>query len=110
MSRKLQTGNRNGYQTFRDPSTGQWQFVHRRVVEKKLGVRLPGSIQVHHIDHDKTNNRRGNLVPVSEAVHRELHNGNPDVCFRCGRASHWAADCYAQRDFQGRPVSDPYDW
>ena len=27
-----------------------------------------------------------------------------DACYRCGRTSHWAADCYARTDVDGRPL------
>jgi len=28
----------------------------------------------------------------------------PDHCYRCGRGGHWAEDCYAKTDIDGRPL------
>jgi hypothetical protein len=65
--------NGSGYAQFKDPNTGQWTLTHRRVAEKKVGGRIFPGHEVHHIDGDKTNNRRSNLTVVSKAEHRSIH-------------------------------------
>lgn len=60
---------------------------HILIAEKALGKPLPPEAVVHHIDHDKSNNRRGNLVICQDqAYHLLLHHrekalkacGNPN--------------------------------
>lgn len=92
---------RNGYKTFID-SDGRETYVHRRVAEKKVGGPIGRGKVVHHLDENKDNNRPENLVVVSRAVHGRLHGGKRNACYKCGRTTHWAAQCYARRDFTGR--------
>lgn len=37
------------------------------------------------------------------ALRRELY-ASKDSCFRCGRDSHWASDCYARTSVDGRKL------
>lgn len=71
---KLETRIYNGYKQFRDPATGEWIFVHRRVMEKKLGGPIRPGYEVHHKNHDKLDNRPENLVLLRVDEHREVHN------------------------------------
>jgi len=66
----------------RDSKTDR--YVHRLVMEKKLGRRLLNTEHVHHKDGNKKNNKISNLQLVSNSEHRkiEIH--------------------YATRDKQGR--------
>lgn len=86
-------GRRNGYKTFIDPETGEEVFVHRRVMEKKLGGPIPDGRVVHHRNGHKDDNRPSNLVAVSPSVHWRLHNVDENVCYRCGESGHWASAC-----------------
>ena len=53
--------------------------VHRLVMEKRLGRRLLSSEIVHHIDHDKFNNRLENLQIVTRSEHNKIHGFLPNT-------------------------------
>ena len=41
-------------------------------------------------------------VVVNEPEYESEYESDPDdVCFRCGRAGHWASECYARRHING---------
>jgi hypothetical protein len=65
--------NSSGYQQFKHPRTGKWEFVHRRVAEKLVGGKIYSGREVHHINGDKTDNRPSNLTILSSAQHRNIH-------------------------------------
>jgi hypothetical protein len=92
---------KNGYKVFRDVD-GRQQYVHIRVMEKKMGGTIPSGLVVHHVNGRKSDNRRENLVAVTPGVHGRLHGKHPDACYRCGRRGHWTYDCYATKDYAGR--------
>jgi transcriptional regulator with XRE-family HTH domain len=47
---------------------------HRTIAAKMLGLKeLPSTVEVHHIDRDKTNNNPDNLAIVTKAGHQRLH-------------------------------------
>ncbi|MCY1042706.1 HNH endonuclease [Corallococcus sp. bb12-1] len=96
-------GRKNGYKTFRDRD-GRTCFVHIRVMEKTLGGPLREGQVVHHIDGNKANNRPRNLTALSRGVHGRVHSTGALVCFNCGHKGHRAANCYATRDYAGRPL------
>ena len=99
--------NCSGYRQFRDPNTGRWVFTHRRVGEKKIGRALSSTEVVHHINKDKTDNRYSNLVVIEQHIHQTIHSSphhERNACFRCGRTSHWAQDCYARTDCDGNSL------
>lgn len=51
-----------------------YTFEHRIVAARSLGLpSLPGHLEVHHIDGDKTNNSPDNLALVTKKGHRYLH-------------------------------------
>lgn len=49
-------------------------YEHRLVMEKHLGRYLTDDEVVHHIDHDKLNNKISNLQLLSKSEHRAIHN------------------------------------
>jgi len=38
-----------------------------------------GTLDVHHIDGDQTNNSLENLIPLCKSCHRKVHNHTPDT-------------------------------
>ena len=47
---------------------------HRLIAEETLGRPLKRGEVVHHINMDKTDNRRGNLLICSDSYHKYLHH------------------------------------
>lgn len=76
---------------------------YRGQAEKQWGA-LPSWVDVHHIDGDHQNSRPNNLAPVTKSVHWRLTFVDPRACFRCGRSGHWADECYARRQYNGRGI------
>jgi len=103
----LEIKSNNGYKQFRDPHTGKWEYVHRRVGEKKLNRELNKNEHVHHIDKNRKNNNYGNLVVLNKKIHQHLHKSEENeinCCFKCGSNSHWVEDCFAKHDVYGREI------
>jgi hypothetical protein len=69
-----QTRINNGYKQFQDPRTGDWVYIHRRVMEKKLGGNILHGNEVHHKTYKKRDNRPENLVVMPKQDHQELHS------------------------------------
>jgi hypothetical protein len=59
----------NGYYAATD---GDRELLHR-VVWREVNGSLPDDWDVHHIDHDKTNNDPSNLQAMPKADHTRLH-------------------------------------
>jgi hypothetical protein len=52
---------------------GEQKRLHRHVMESFLGRTLLPSELVHHINHDKHDNRIENLEVVTRSEHKKLH-------------------------------------
>lgn len=50
-------------------------YLHRYLWEKENGE-IPDGYEIHHKDHDATNNDLNNLMLVSKEEHRSLHSNN----------------------------------
>ena len=46
--------------------------LHRLIYEAVYG-KIPNGYQIHHIDHDKTNNNPSNLMLIESSAHLSLH-------------------------------------
>lgn len=62
---------------------------HRYIMEQYLGRKLSRNEEVHHINHDKTDNRIENLEVLSSSEHRKKHSGKTPkgrlvACTNCG--------------------------
>ena len=51
-------------------------FIHREVMEQKIGRPLTSKDIVHHIDGDKLNNDPDNLLLTDKTGHQRIHNRN----------------------------------
>ena len=69
----LITRTKNGYSQYYHKKTGSWKYTHRTVAEKKIGGRVRPGYEVHHINHNKKDNRPSNLVVLSKSDHRKIH-------------------------------------
>lgn len=74
--------------------TGSYVFEHRLVMEQWMREAAPNhkflvdvdglkylspDIEVHHIDENKRNNRRKNLLACTSSAHRVIHHGKPPM-------------------------------
>ena len=68
----------HGVRFCRDDKTGYYLNsnlrlrLHRFVYQQEIGE-IPKGFEVHHIDHDKSNNEPANLQLVSASEHRRIH-------------------------------------
>ena len=80
----------NGYVTLTSKAHGQGygRREHRVVAEAMLGRSLLRSEVVHHLNHDKADNRPENLVVLPRSEHQRVHlgKGREIPCRVCGCA------------------------
>ena len=53
---------------------GRRVYVHRKVMEDYLGWKLKPNEVIHHINHNKTDNRIENLQILTRSEHIKIHN------------------------------------
>ena len=80
MGRKKPFRTRISNSGYAQYNTGSgWKYVHRRVAEKKLGSKIFRGYEVHHINHNKRDNRPSNLTVIPRSVHRAIHSGSRSI-------------------------------
>lgn len=62
-----------GYAARKVPPRGTVQYMHRQILQLKLGRELGRHEQSHHDDEDKLNNQRDNLLLQIRGPHQRLH-------------------------------------
>ncbi len=62
----------NGYECYID-FDGKQVFIHRFIMEQKLGRKLKTGELAHHIDGDKRNNNPDNLESMTNSKHSKHH-------------------------------------
>lgn len=68
---------------------------HRHIMEEHLGRKLESWEHVHHINHDKTDNRIENLVVLAASEHHKRHTGRERQgvitnCTGCGKEKYFS--------------------
>ena len=88
----------------------------RYLMEQCLGHKLNDDEEVHHIDHDKTNDVIENLEVVNSTEHRKHHNplkykDTIEQCYICGKSFTFTAKqhCNKYRERNRKPdTADKY--
>ena len=82
----------------------------RYLMEQRLGRKLNDDEEVHHIDHDKTNDVIENLEVVNSTEHRKHHNplkykDTIEQCYICGKSFTFTAKqhCNKYRERNRKP-------
>ena len=82
----------------------------RYLMEQYLGHKLNDDEEVHHIDHDKTNDVIENLEVVNSTEHRKHHNplkykDTIEQCYICGKSFTFTAKqhCNKYRERNRKP-------
>ena len=70
---------KNGYMVMNTKALGKPTYVHRWIAEKCLGRPLPEGALVHHVNYDKTDNRRCNLVVCPDDAYHQLLHTRTDI-------------------------------
>lgn len=68
----------NGYWVMNNKALG-YAYVHRWMAEKCLGRPLPRGAVVHHVNYDKEDNRRSNLVVCPDRAYHALLHMRTDI-------------------------------
>jgi hypothetical protein len=74
----------NGYRCFLEE--GKQKRAHVRIVEDILGHRLGESVEVHHVNSDRSDNRHENLVVCPDAAYHHLLHRRTRAYDACGHA------------------------
>jgi hypothetical protein len=67
------------YRKMRHPKTGQIIYVHRYLMEQKLGRKLKSTEVINHINGNKLDNKLSNLKITNLINHGRLHYKYGDI-------------------------------
>jgi hypothetical protein len=91
-----------GYSRIYDPATKRLRMEHDLIWERAHGP-IPAGFAVHHINHDKLDNRIENLESLDPLTHKRHHSGCArregvwwKPCRKCGTVKP-VTEYYAQR-------------
>lgn len=67
-----------GDKRFYKTASGYWKsadgiWMHRYVWESSNREAIPADYEIHHIDHDRSNNNPDNLIAMPSVEHKRLH-------------------------------------
>ena len=74
----------DGYLTVHDGEKHSLQ--HRVIVERVLKCKLPDSVEVHHVDGDRSHNWNSNLVVCQDRAYHQLLHRRERAYRACGHA------------------------
>jgi hypothetical protein len=87
--------NHLGYVALWDPrhprasiGNGNYVLEHVVVAERALGKRLPLDVEIHHVNEDKADNRRSNLVICQDHAYHMLIHARQRALRGCGDPSY----------------------
>ena len=75
---------------------GKTVRMHRHVVEKTIGHKLPRKAVIHHIDNDRTNNKPSNLVVCPDSAYHQLLHRRERALNACGNPN-WLKCSYCKK-------------
>lgn len=83
--------------------SGYWrnsedQRIHILLAEQALGRSLPDGAEVHHLDGERGNNEKGNLVICQNRSYHKLLHSRKDVLDRGSNPNTHKWCCYHQKD------------
>lgn len=65
--------DKNGYLTY-ETNDGKRRTIHSRVAKEKYGYdKIPEGFVIHHIDFNKDNNKKSNLMILHKKEHTKIH-------------------------------------
>ena len=81
--------NKDGYYQIKSGNKKyKGKLLHRVIFEDfyqcNLNEEFPKGVHIHHIDHNRTNNKIWNLEPIDITEHQRIHQvGNQNNCYGC---------------------------
>jgi hypothetical protein len=78
---------KKGYRMLRPSQFAKPVFEHVVIAERALGRPLPAGAEVHHVNEDRADNSRGNLVLCQDHSYHMLIQGRTRAFLACGNAN-----------------------
>lgn len=84
------------FQSYQEGDRPTYKRIHILIAEGVLGKPLPLGAVVHHVDEDKTNNEKTNLVICENQSYHKLLHARAKAYFACGHAA-WRRCCFCKQ-------------